>query len=139
MYLKLQIYAQVIATRQSKLPDYKVLANCGSFFKNPIISLDEYRLLQQQFPQIPGYIVAKKVKVPAAWLIDQLGFKGYRLQDVGCYEHQPLVLVNFGSGTAEMLLALVHMIISKVKERFAILLDPEVRMLNEDGIAYVQS
>ncbi|MCC5453267.1 UDP-N-acetylmuramate dehydrogenase [Rheinheimera sp. UJ51] len=134
-----EIYAQVIATRQSKLPDYTKLANCGSFFKNPIISLGAYRLLQQQFPKIPGYIVADNVKVPAAWLIDQLGFKGYRLQDIGCYERQPLVLVNFGNGTADALLALVNMIIGKVKDRYAILLEPEVRMLNKDGMAYVQS
>lgn len=132
------IYRQVIATRSSKLPDYRQLANCGSFFKNPVINSADYQRLQQRYPAIPGFKQHNnQVKVPAAWLIDQQGFKGYRLNDIGCYEKQPLVLVNYGNGCADDLLALIGQIQSKVNQAYQITLEPEVRLLNSDGQQYV--
>lgn len=133
------IYQQVIATRQAKLPDHKVLANCGSFFKNPVISEAHYQLLQQQSATIPGFVVTDGVKVPAAWLLDQLGFKGFKQDNVGCYEQQPLVLVNFGGGEAAALLRLLALITERVYSTFQIQLEPEVRLLNADGLHDVQS
>ncbi|CAM5189027.1 UDP-N-acetylmuramate dehydrogenase [Alishewanella longhuensis] len=134
-----QIYQQVIAIRQAKLPDYKVIANCGSFFKNPVISKAQYQLLQSSFAKIPGFIVEGGIKVPAAWLIDQAGFKGYKQDNVGCYEHQPLVLVNFGGADGPALLALVRLIRQQVQALFQIMLDPEVRLLDSNGQHYVES
>lgn len=132
------IYQQVIATRSNKLPDYLQLANCGSFFKNPVISFKDYQKLQLNNPTIPGYILANgDVKVPAAWLIDQQGFKGYKHNDIGCYAKQPLVLVNYGNGKAEDLLDLVAKIQSKIYHAYRVALEPEVRLLNSDGQHYV--
>jgi UDP-N-acetylmuramate dehydrogenase len=131
------IYQQVINVRSSKLPDPATLANCGSFFKNPLISAQHYLSLQTQFGDIPGFAQAdNKVKVPAAWLIDQQGFKGYKQGDVGCYHLQPLVLVNYGRGNATELTSLITTIQQKVLAVYAIQLEPEVRMLDASGRLY---
>ena len=133
-----QIYQQVIATRNSKLPDYQQLANCGSFFKNPVLSSVDFKLLQQRYPALPGYWQnEQEVKVPAAWLIDQQGFKGYQINDIGCYSKQPLVLVNYGEGCAADLLELIAQIQTKVSLAYQITLEPEVRLLKGNGQQYV--
>jgi UDP-N-acetylmuramate dehydrogenase len=132
------IYQRVIATRNSKLPDYKQLANCGSFFKNPVVSVAEFERLQQRYPAIPGYRQDNhKVKVPAAWLIDQQGFKGVQINDIGCYPKQPLVLVNYGDGCADDLLQLIVLIQTKVQLAYQIELEPEVRLLKSNGQQHV--
>tara|TARA_B100001059_G_C17821169_1_gene578392 strand:- start:1835 stop:2845 length:1011 start_codon:yes stop_codon:yes gene_type:complete len=133
-----QIYQQVIATRNSKLPDFQQLANCGSFFKNPVLSSPDFELLQQRYPAIPGYRQDDHtVKVPAAWLIDQQGFKGYQINDIGCYPKQPLVLVNYGDGCAADLLQLITQIQTKVSSAYQIKLEPEVRLLMGSGQQHV--
>lgn len=134
-----QIYQQVISIRQAKLPDYKLIANCGSFFKNPVISLEHYQHLQRHFAQLPGFTVEGGIKVPAAWLIDQAGFKGYKHDNVGCYERQPLVLVNYGGANGAALLTLVQLIRHRVKTLFQVVLEPEVRLLDRNGQHYVES
>ena len=132
------VFNAVVATRNSKLPDPKVLANCGSFFKNPVVSLAHYQRLLQLFPDLPGYKLAdNNVKVPAAWCIDQQGFKGKQNGGIGCYELQPLVLVNRGEGTAAQLRELIAEIQQKVLNVYDIKLEPEVRMLNADGCVNV--
>jgi UDP-N-acetylmuramate dehydrogenase len=129
------IYQQVIAVRSSKLPDPAALANCGSFFKNPIIATEQYEHLQRRFPDIPGFAAGREyTKVPAAWLIEQQGFKGSKLGEVGCYKLQPLVLVNYGDGTAQQLKALIAQIQHAVHSTYAIELEPEVRMLHDDEL-----
>lgn len=133
-----QIYQQVINIRQAKLPDYRVLANCGSFFKNPVISIEQYQQLHRSFNQIPGFNVDDGIKVPAAWLIDQAGFKGYTQDNVGCYERQPLVLVNYGDAKGSALLTLVRLIQETVQSQFKIALEPEVRLLDSDGRHHVE-
>ncbi len=129
----LDVTSAVIALRQSKLPDPAQLANCGSFFKNPLLSASQFQLLKASYPTLPNYPQPDgSYKVAAAWLIEQSGFKGYRLGGVGCYERQPLVLVNYGQGTAVELLALVNAILHKVRQQFGIELEPEVRMMQAD-------
>jgi len=129
------IYQQVIDVRSSKLPDPARLANCGSFFKNPVISSEHFQRLQQLYPHIPGFKAADgSVKVPAAWFIDQQGFKGYRFKNVGCYPLQPLVLVNYGGGMPEQLLELKNEIQHKVHQIYQVLLEPEVRLIEETSV-----
>ncbi len=120
----------VIHIRKSKLPDPTQLGNAGSFFKNPIISLNHYHSLQKAFPQIPGYhSVNQEVKVPAGWLIEQCGWKGKRINDIGVHTHQALVIVNYGNGNGEEIFQLAMQIISSVKEKFYIQLIPEVNII----------
>jgi UDP-N-acetylmuramate dehydrogenase len=133
------VYNTVIRVRNTKLPAPGQLANCGSFFKNPIISQQQYTELKQQFPAIPGYINQDgTIKVPAAWLLEQQGFKGYQHGGVGCYEKQPLVLVNYGTGTANELIELITKITQAVQRIYAISLQPEVRLLTATGLLHCE-
>lgn len=120
----------VISIRQQKLPDPRVLGNSGSFFKNPVIKPEKYHELQIEFPGIPSYpAVDSLVKIPAGWLIDTAGFKGYRKGDAGVHQNQALVLVNYGQATGQEILALAREIQEKISDLFGISLEPEVNIL----------
>ena len=124
----------IIRIRNAKLPDPAEIGSAGSFFKNPVISREHFeRILNAECPQgthadIPHYDLPDgTVKVPAAWLIDQCGFRGKKLGGAQVYEKQPLVIVNAsGSASPEDVLALENEIIAKVKEKYDIVLHPEV-------------
>jgi UDP-N-acetylmuramate dehydrogenase len=127
-----EVAQAVIAVRQSKLPDPAVLPNCGSFFKNPVVSQSVFERIQHTYPAMPFYPQAGDlVKLAAGWLIEQTGLKGQRIGDVGCYEKQALVLVNFGQGTAIELQQMIALIQQKVAIQFAVQLEPEVRLLGQ--------
>ncbi|MBW2962978.1 UDP-N-acetylmuramate dehydrogenase [Mesonia aestuariivivens] len=120
----------VIAIRQQKLPNPKEIGNSGSFFKNPIVSAAAFNKLQEKFPEVPSYQISEKeIKVPAGWLIDQAGFKGYRDGDAGIHKHQALVLVNYGEATGEDLLNLAKLIQQKIQKKFEIFLEMEVNII----------
>jgi len=120
----------VIAIRQSKLPDPLVIGNAGSFFKNPTIALTEYELIKKDHPSIPSYPVDNQnVKVPAGWLIEQCGWKGKRIGNIGVHPHQALVLVNYGDGNGNEIYKLAMNIQSSVKEKFGITLSTEVNII----------
>ena len=120
----------VIAIRQSKLPDPSEIGNAGSFFKNPVIEKLDYSNLQSKFNGFPGFPQTNnKVKVPAAWLIEQTGWKGKKVGEVGVNPKQPLVLVNYGAGTGKQIKELAIAIQKSVKKQFGITLEPEVNMI----------
>ncbi len=121
------IAAKVAEIRQSKLPDPGVLGNAGSFFKNPIISDEHYRVIKQAFPDVIAYPQQKQWKLAAGWLIEKVNFKGLRKGAVGVHQHQALVLVHFGGGKSEQLLALAKEIQQTVQSTFGVLLEKEVR------------
>lgn len=124
-----QIFDAVLAVRQSKLPDPNQVPNCGSFFKNPVVSAELAAQLKSQYPSLPTFPqLDGHVKLAAAWLIEQVGLKGQSAGGVGCYHLQPLVLVNLGNGSAQALQHWVQLIIAKVQQHFAVTLEPEVRM-----------
>ena len=124
-----QLSEVVIAIRQRKLPNPAEVGNCGSFFKNPILPKEKYIELQQLYPQIPSYKVDDlNVKVPAGWLIDTCGLKGYRVGDAGVHTEQALVLVNYGKATGKEILAVAHYVKDQVFEKFGIVLEFEVNI-----------
>ena len=95
-----------------------------------MVSLSHYNELQKQHSTIPSYPINKEqVKIPAGWLIDSLGFKGYRKGDAGVHKKQALVLVNYGSATGKEILALAKTIQQRVKEDFDISLEAEVNII----------
>jgi UDP-N-acetylmuramate dehydrogenase len=120
----------VISIRQQKLPNPINIGNAGSFFKNPTISDQVYSTLQKTHLEIPGYTLENQhVKVPAGWLIENCGWKGKTIGEVGVHAHQALVLVNYGGGTGEKIWELAQKIIASVKEEFNIELQPEVNVI----------
>ncbi|HRG79479.1 MAG TPA: UDP-N-acetylmuramate dehydrogenase [Cyclobacteriaceae bacterium] len=120
----------VIHIRRNKLPDPSLIGNAGSFFKNPTISLSHYENLKSSYPKIPGYpSVNQEVKVPAGWLIEQCDWKGKRINNIGVHTQQALVLVNYGDGKGEEIFQLAMQILSSVKEKFNIILTPEVNLI----------
>ncbi|MCC6817855.1 MAG: UDP-N-acetylmuramate dehydrogenase [Bacteroidia bacterium] len=119
----------VIAIRSSKLPNPKELGNSGSFFKNPVISVDHFEQLKIRYPEIKGFPQSQGVKVPAAWLIEQCGWKGKRVGETGSHAKQALVLVNYGHAKGEEIYQLAMDIIKSVKEKFSITLEPEVNLI----------
>ncbi len=124
-----QISQAVINIRESKLPNPKILGNSGSFFKNPTISLQQFDVLKQQFPDIKGYENENGIKVPAGWLIEQCGWKGKQIGNTGSHAKQALVLVNYGNANGAEVYALAMQIIESVKLKYGITLEPEVNII----------
>lgn len=120
----------VISIRNSKLPNPKVIGNSGSFFKNPVISKEQFKTLQKKYPEIPSYTISEtEIKVPAGWLIEQCGFKGKRFGDAGVHSKQALVLVNHGNASGKEIYNLAKEILKTVKNTFDISLDIEVNVI----------
>lgn len=120
----------VIRIRTSKLPDPKKIGNAGSFFKNPEVPGSIYQQLKQQYPAIPGYPLERdRTKIPAGWLIEQCGWKGFREDDYGVHKDQALVLVNYGKAKGADIAALSGKIIDSVAKRFGIQLEREVQII----------
>lgn len=120
----------VISIRSTKLPNPAIIGNAGSFFKNPVIAKTQYHKLLQQFPKLPGdNDKDDTIKIPAAWLIEFCGWKGFRKNDVGCHTNQALVLVNYGNATGLEIYNLSQDIINDVYNKFSILLQREVNII----------
>lgn len=120
----------VIDIRKSKLPDPEVLGNAGSFFKNPMIDQRQLNALLKSYPEIPYYTLEnEQYKIPAAWLIDQCGWKGKRKGNAGVHTNQALVLVNYGDASGEEIVDLACEISNSVKDKFNIFLETEVNVI----------
>lgn len=134
--------------RRRKLPDPAEIGNAGSFFKNPVISGEILVSLQKDFPGLPFYPqlvdkyhneaeydisgdpeITEQSKIPAAWLIEQCGWKGFRSGDAGVHPNQPLVLVNYGTATGNQILGLAQQILDSVEKKFGIRLEMEVNVV----------
>ncbi len=120
----------IMEIRRSRLPDPSALGNAGSFFKNPVVPADHFQRLLKAFPGMPSHPApGNSRKIPAAWLIEQCGWKGKRMGDAGCYEKQPLVLVNHGKASGRDILKLAERIEEDVHLKFDVRLEKEVNVV----------
>ena len=128
----------IIAIRRKKLPDPEEIGSAGSFFCNPVISKEHFDQIVKTAREdngkdyeVPHYVVGDKIKVPAAWMIEQCGFKGAKLGGAQVYQNQPLVIVNAtGSATPEEITGLEQRIIDTIANKYGITLHPEVEHIN---------
>lgn len=129
----------VLAVRAAKLPSVEEYGSAGSFFKNPIVDREVYDRICKQLNEesgtavsVPHYDLGSQVKIPAAWLIEQCGLKGFVAGNVAVWHLQPLVIINYtGRATADEIQHLEHTIIEKVNDRFGIVLSPEVEHIGK--------
>ena len=128
-YHPMDIAHEIIMIRQEKLPDPNILGNAGSFFKNPIVSVEKRDQLLAIYPQMPHYPYQNQAKLAAGWLIEQAGFKGFRDGDVGCHAQQALVLVNYGGASGKNIVDLAMRIQESVHTKFGVMLIPEVNII----------
>lgn len=120
----------IIATRNSKLPDPAKTGSVGSFFKNPIIPTEQFEKLRAKYPTIPHYPASEgRIKVPAGWLIENAGLKGYSIGGACVYEKQCLVIANVNDATASDVIALYKHITDTVSEKYGIVLQPEANII----------
>ena len=145
----MMIRKTIIKIRKEKLPEPSVMGSAGSFFKNPVIPMEQFVRIEAAAKaehgddyKVPHYIVdadsqchcekrsdaaISMVKVPAAWMIEQCGWKGRRSGGAAVYDKQPLVIVNYtGEAYPEEIISLERRIIESVKAKFGVELHPEV-------------
>lgn len=119
----------VIRIRRQKLPEVSEIGSAGSFFKNPIVPREQYEAIAAQYERVPHFDQDGGVKIPAAWLIEQCGWKGKTIGGVQCYAKQPLVLVNTGNATPQDVITLAQNICDSVHDKFGITISPEVNYI----------
>ena len=120
----------IIAIREEKLPDPRVMGNAGSFFMNPIVGREQFEALQAEYPQMPFYeIDTDRVKIPAGWMIDLCGWKGKALGPAAVHDKQALVLVNRGGAKGADVIALSDAVRASVRAKFGIDIHPEVNFI----------
>ena len=125
-----QLRNVIIGIRQSKLPDWKVTGNAGSFFMNPVVDREKYEALAAKYPGMPHYYIDEQhEKIPAGWMIEQCGWKGRSMGRAGVYAKQALILVNLGGATGAEIVTLCDTIRQDVQQKFGIDIHPEVNIV----------
>ncbi len=125
----LAVFNKVCLVRRSKLPDPAVIPNVGSFFKNPVISAESCRVLQESYPGMPAFVIDQnQVKLAAGWLIDQAGWRGRSVDGIVVHQEQALVLTNPDGLPGKRVLMAADLIVADVKSRFGVALEMEPRV-----------
>ena len=126
---------EIIETRNGKLPKVGEVGSAGSFFMNPFVPEEQANALLAQYPDMPNFPSlqggerGRLVKIPAAWLIEQCGWKGKTLGGAQVWHKQPLVIVNANHATAQDIMDLAAAVSASVKEKFNIAIHPEVNYI----------
>ena len=140
-YTVRDVYQAIVNIRRAKLPDILQVGTVGSVFKNPLISGEQLKEIRKICPDIHYYTgnnlsyanlkdvdeaKLEMVKIPAAWLIEDMGWCGKRVGDCGLWDKQPLNIVNYGNATPDEYLSFVHMVRDAVYDKYSIKLETEV-------------
>ena len=120
---------EIIETRNGKLPKVGEVGSAGSFFMNPFVPEEQANELLKLYPDMPHFETPQGVKIPAAWLIEQCGWKGKTLGGAQVWSKQPLVIVNANNATAQDIIDLAAAVSASVKEKFNITINPEVNYI----------
>ena len=120
---------EIIQTRMAKLPTVGETGSAGSFFMNPFVPEEKANALLKQYPDMPNFPSPQGVKIPAAWLIEQCGWKGKSLGGAQVWPKQPLVIVNANHATPQEIIDLAAAVSASVKEKFNIDIHPEVNYI----------
>lgn len=128
-YTAKDVRKAIIDIRNQKLPDPKVMGNAGSFFMNPIVSQEKFEALLKEYPTMPHYDAKGGVKIPAGWMIDQCGLKGFQMGRAAVHDKQALVLVNKGGASSDEIVALARKVQETVKEKFGVDIKAEVNFI----------
>lgn len=120
---------EIIATRMAKLPTVGEVGSAGSFFMNPFVPEQQANALLAQYPDMPHFATPQGVKIPAAWLIEQCGWKGKTLGGAQVWPKQPLVIVNANNASAQDIIDLAAQVVASVQEKFGIIIRPEVNYI----------
>ncbi|MDP4207647.1 MAG: UDP-N-acetylmuramate dehydrogenase [Bacteroidota bacterium] len=121
----------IINIRERKLPAPEKFGNAGSFFKNPVVSMNIFNNIKAEYPNVPSYPVNEhNIKIPAAWLIQTCGWKGKREGNVGTHETQPLVIINYGGATGSEIFGFAQKIQQSVLSQMGIELEMEVNIIS---------
>ena len=120
---------EIIATRMAKLPTVGEVGSAGSFFMNPFVPEQQANALLAQYPDMPHFATPQGVKIPAAWLIEQCGWKGKTLGGAQVWPKQPLVIVNANNASAQDIIDLAAQVAASVQEKFGITIHPEVNYI----------
>lgn len=125
-----EVREKIVEVRDSKLPNVEIIGSAGSFFKNPVVSLEKFEELHQQYPNLTHFpFEENRVKLAAGQLIDLCGWKGYREGDAGVYPKQALVLVNYGNAKGDDIVQLYKKIQKSVFEQFQVEIVLEVNIV----------
>lgn len=134
-----KIFDEICAVRMQKLPDPNQIGNAGSFFKNPLITMEHYDTLRQIEPELVAYPAGDKMKIAAGWLIDQCGMKGAKVGGAMVHKQQALVITNIANATAEDVTTLAQKVCDAVMQRYQISLEHEVRFYNSQQETYLKA
>ncbi len=131
------LYKKIINLRSLKIPDYRILGNVGSIFKNPLITIKKFIYLKKKyfnhFKKIEFFIINKYIKIPAALLIDICNLKGYTIGKAQIYVNQPLIIVNIGNAESKDIYRLLNFVMVKVFQKFNILLELEIEIVKSNN------
>ncbi len=129
--LKLRYVSECVRKiRDEKLPDPKIIGSGGSFFKNPVVPIEQYQELKERYPDLVAYDASNGLKkLSAGQLIEKAGWKGKRMGNAGTWKNQALVLVNYGGATPNEVLETAETIVKDVNSLFNITLEKEINCI----------
>lgn len=123
------VFAEVVNIRSAKLPDPQKIPNAGSFFKNPVVGVGQYERLKQRYPDIVSFKHGEKLKLAAAWLIEQAGWKQKNIFGVMVHQQQALVVINPNRQTGAAIQQFAQAIQLDIKQRYDVVLEIEPRLI----------
>lgn len=131
-YTPKKVAEAVTNLRKIKQPDWIKIGTAGSFFKNPVVPFEKLQEIQKKVPKIKFYPEENnRFKIPAGWLLEELGWKGKKIGRVGTFNKSALVIINLGGATGQEILEFSQQMQADIKKNFGLALEPEVNIIGD--------